>query len=154
SLPVLYYEGLTCTYPYASDRFHRFILEGVPETEKRLAARRIGYTFYLRQRKADPNDALYRLAARAATVVTDDYPTFIAARHNASVAPKLDISFYAADAACVVPMAQFEKREYPPYTTPPKIQKLLPRYLQPPPEVKVQKPFRAEKNELHTAVTS
>ena len=37
NLPVLYYEGLTCSYPYASDRFHRFILEGVPETEKRLA---------------------------------------------------------------------------------------------------------------------
>ena len=64
NLPVLYYEGLTCSYPYASDRFHRFILEGVPETEKRLAARGIGYTFYLRRRNADPNDALYRLAAR------------------------------------------------------------------------------------------
>jgi deoxyribodipyrimidine photo-lyase len=38
-LPVLFYEGLMYTYPYASDRFHRFILEGVPETAKRLRAR-------------------------------------------------------------------------------------------------------------------
>ena len=48
-LPVLFYEGLTCSYPYASDRFHSFILEGVPETETRLAARGIGYIFYLRR---------------------------------------------------------------------------------------------------------
>ncbi|MGA2595272.1 MAG: deoxyribodipyrimidine photolyase, partial [Bryobacteraceae bacterium] len=74
-LRVLFYEGLTCSYPYASDRFHRFILEGVPETAERLVTLGIGYTFYLRRRRSDPNDALYRLAARAAAVVTDDYPT-------------------------------------------------------------------------------
>src|ERR1700722_274382 len=153
-LPVIYYEGLTCSYPYASDRFHRFILEGVAETEKRLAARGIGYIFYLRRRHADPNDALYRLAARAAAVVTDDYPTFVAARHNASVAPKLDVSFYAVDASCIVPMASFEKREYAAYTMRPKIHKLLPRYFKPSPEVEVHQPFRAGKNKLHTRVTA
>src|SRR5579862_1576757 len=91
-LPVLFYEGLTCSYPYASDRFHTFILEGVAETEKRLKARGIGYIFYLRQRKSDANDVLYRLAERAAAVVTDDYPAFVTPRHNASVAPKLDVA--------------------------------------------------------------
>lgn len=154
ALPVLFYEGLTCSYPYASDRLHRFILEGVPETERRLAARRIGYIFYLRRRRSDPNDVLYRLAARAAAVVTDDYPTFIAARHNASVAPKLDVAFFAVDASCIVPMACFEKREYAAYTIRPKIHKLLPRYLWPLPPLKVRKPFRGHESEFHTHVTS
>ena len=153
-LPLACYEGLTCSYPYASDRFHRFILEGVAETEKRLAARGIGYTFHLRRRHSDPNDALYRLAASAAAVVTDDYPTFVAARHNLSVAPKLDVSFYAVDASCIVPMACFEKREYAAYTIRPKIHKLLPQYFKAPPDVEVRKPFRAGKNKLHTHVTS
>ena len=153
-LPVVCYEGLTCSYPYASDRFHRFILEGVAETEKRLAARGIGYTFHLRRRNADPNDALYRLAASAAAVVTDDYPTFVAARHNLSVAPKLDVSFYAVDAICIVPMACFEKREYAAYTIRPKIHKLLPQYLVASPVIEVLKPFRGRKNKLHTRVTS
>ena len=153
-LPVMYYEGLTCSYPYASDRFHRFILEGVPETEKRLAARGIGYTFHLRRQRSDPNDAFYRLAARAAAVVTDDYPTFVAARHNASVAPKLEVSFYGVDASCIVPMACFEKREYAAYTIRPKIRRLLPRYFTPSPEVAVHKAFRGGKNRLHTRVTT
>src|SRR6185295_7958709 len=66
NLPLLFYEGLTCSYPHASDRFHTFILEGVPETVKRLAPLGIGYVFYLRKRRGDPNDILYRLAADAA----------------------------------------------------------------------------------------
>ncbi|HTQ55345.1 MAG TPA: deoxyribodipyrimidine photo-lyase [Bryobacteraceae bacterium] len=154
SLPVLFYEGLTCSYPYASDRFHTFILQGVPETEKRLRTRGIGYTFYLRRRPADRNDVLYRLAARAAAVVTDDYPAFVAARHNASVAPKLDVAFYAVDASCIVPMACFEKREYAAYTIRPKIHRLLPQYLWPLPPVEVRKPMRRVPREFHTRVTS
>jgi deoxyribodipyrimidine photo-lyase len=153
-LPVACYEGLTCSYPNASDRLHRFILEGVEETEKRLAARGIGYTFHLRRRRSDPNDALYRLTASAAAVVTDDYPTFVAARHNLSVAPKLDVSFYAVDASCVVPMTRFEKREYAAYTMRPKLHKLLPQYFRPSPDVEVHNAFRDRKNKLHTRVTS
>lgn len=153
-LPVLFYEGLTFDYPYASDRFHRFILEGAPETSRRLAALGIGYVFYLRRGPADSNDALYRLAAAAAAVVTDDYPTFVAPRHNASVAPKLDIAFYAVDGSCVVPMACFEKREYAAYTIRPKLRKLLPNYFWPIAPVKAGKRFTARAPEFHTAVTA
>jgi deoxyribodipyrimidine photo-lyase len=83
-LPVLYYEALSCSYPSANDRLHTFILEGVPEQALRLRQLGIGYCFYLRRRECDPNDVLYRLAEDAACVVSDDYPTFVAARHNAS----------------------------------------------------------------------
>jgi deoxyribodipyrimidine photo-lyase len=153
ALPVLVYEGLTSSYPYASDRLHTFILQGVPETARRLKARGIGYIFYLRRTASDPNDVLYKLAARAAAVVTDDYPTFIAARHNARVAPKLDVAFYAVDASCIVPMACFEKREYAAYTIRPKIHKLLPRYFWPLPPVEAHKRFRRATGEFHTRVT-
>jgi deoxyribodipyrimidine photo-lyase len=111
SAPLRARNSFFLTLP-ANGRFHRFILEGVPETARR--------------RPSDPNDVLYRLAARTA-VVTGDYPTFIAARHNASVAPKLDAAFYAVDASCIVPMVCFEKREYAAYTIRPKIHKLPPR---------------------------
>ena len=77
-LPVLYYEGLTCSYPYASDRFHAFILRGSPETARALEKLGIGYLFYLRKQKTDPDDVLYRVAKNAAAVVADDYPTFVA----------------------------------------------------------------------------
>ncbi len=53
-IPLLVYEGLTCSYPFASDRFHTFILEGVAEMSRRLAKRGIGYLFHLRRRRGDP----------------------------------------------------------------------------------------------------
>ncbi|MFN7994784.1 MAG: deoxyribodipyrimidine photo-lyase [Bryobacteraceae bacterium] len=154
NLPVLVYEGLTCSYPYASDRFHHFILEGVSGTGKALANLGIGYVFYLRRKSSDPNDVLYRLASRAAAVVTDDYPTFVAARHNASVASKLDVSFSAVDSSCVVPMGLLGKREYAAYTIRPKIHKLLPKYLRPAAAALVRKEFTGEAGEFHTQITT
>ncbi|MEP6534406.1 MAG: deoxyribodipyrimidine photo-lyase [Bryobacteraceae bacterium] len=151
-LPVLYYEGLTCTYPYANDRLHTFILEGVPDTAKKLEKLGIGYVFYPRRRKSDANDILYRLAEKAALVVTDDYPTFIAARHNASVPAKIDCPYYAVDSSCVVPMSRMEKREWAAYTIRPKINRLLPEYLQPFEMPRVTKKYAGKIPEFHVDV--
>jgi deoxyribodipyrimidine photo-lyase len=121
---------------------HSFIMENVPQTRKRLAELGIGYLFYLRRGESEPNDTLYRLAADAATVITDDYQTFLARRHNEHVPGKLDVACYAVDSACVVPMSRMTKREYAAYTIRPKIRKALPEFLEPvelnPPQVRFQ----------------
>jgi deoxyribodipyrimidine photo-lyase len=140
-LPVLFYEGLTFDYPYASERFDRFVLEGVPDTERELARLGIGYVFYHRKRRTDPNDVLYRLAKDAAALVTDDYPLWSARLFNPRVAAKLDIPYYTVDSSCIVPMSRFEKREYAASTLRPKIQKLLPEYLRPMPPLRVRHKF-------------
>jgi deoxyribodipyrimidine photo-lyase len=152
-LPVLYYEGLTCSYPYASDRLHTFVLEGVPDTAARLKKAGIGYVFHLRKRRSDPDDALYALAKNAAAIVTDDYPTFIARKHNATVPDKVGIPYLAVDSSCIVPMRLMEKREWAAYTIRPKINRLLPQYLKPAPPLRVDRPFRTAVPKLHTAVT-
>ncbi len=130
-LPVLVYEALTCTYRQANRRIHTFILEGVHDTATQLEQLGVGYLFYLRAKRKDDNDTLYRLAEDAAAVVTDDYPTFIAATHNQSVPAKLKVPYLAVDSSCVVPMNKFEKREYAAYTIRPKIQRLLPSHMKP-----------------------
>lgn len=152
-LPVLFYEGLTCAYEYANDRLHTFILEGVPETAKRLKKAGIGYIFYLRRTRESRNDALYELARRAAAVVTDDYPTFIARDHNRRVPQKLDVAYYAVDSSCVVPMSQIEERQYGAYTIRPKIARLLSKYLTPADEIHPRRRFHTEPSEFHTEVT-
>ncbi len=152
-LPLLFYEGLTCSYPFANDRFHTFLLEGVPETSRRLSKLGIGYVFHLRKRKSDPNDALYGLAADAAAVVTDDYPTFIAPTHNASVPSKLPVPYYAVDSSCIVPMSHFDKQEYAAYTIRPKINKVLARFLTPVPAIKMKKKWDRPVSPLHFQVS-
>jgi deoxyribodipyrimidine photo-lyase len=150
--PVLYYEGLTCSYEYANDRLHTFILEGVPETAKRLQKAGIGYIFYLRPTKNAPNNVFYELARNAAAVVTDDYPTFIARHHNSRVPGKLDVAFYAVDSSCIVPMRRIEKREYAAYTIRPKIKRLLPEYFKPVEKVHVKRRFDLQIPNFHTEV--
>ena len=152
-LPLLVYEGLTCSYPEANDRIHTFILQGVPEQQKRLEALGAGYCFYLRKRRKDDNSVLYRLAADAALVVTDDYPTFIAARHNASVPARIGVAFHAVDASCVVPMNHFTKCEWAAYTIRPKVRRALREHLRPVAPIVLKHRWRLPRPRWHSAVT-
>jgi len=152
-LPLLVYEGLTCTYRQANDRIHTFVLDGVPEQQRRLEALGAGYCFYLRKRKADDDRVLYRIAEEAALVVTDDYPTFIAAQHNASVPGRIGVAFHAVDSSCVVPMNLFTKREWAAYTIRPKIQRVLREHLKPVPPILLQHRWRLPRPQWHTPVT-
>lgn len=134
-LPLVVYEGLKYYYPWASDRLHTFILEGVEE--KRAAFEKLGirYVFYLQKDAASPKQTVAALAKDAALIVTDDYPCFIIPEHNRRVAERSQIPVFAVDSNGVIPMSKFDKEEYAAYTIRPKIHKLLDRYLQPlPPE--------------------
>jgi deoxyribodipyrimidine photo-lyase len=151
-LPLLVYEGLTCSYPYASDRFHAFILGGVSDQQRRMEKLGAGYFFYLRRRQSDPDDILYRLAADAALLVTDDYPTFIARRHNASVPGKIGIPYYVVDSSCIVPMSRHTKQEYAARTIRPKIHRMLVEHMRPVEKVALRHRFNAPKPGWHTDV--
>jgi len=152
-LPVLCYEMLTYRYAYASDRLHTFILEGVPETARRMRERGIGYYFYLRRRAGDPDDVPRSLAADAAAIVTDDSPTFIAAQHNASLPESFDIPYHVVDASCVVPMSLFDKREYAAYTIRPKIKRQLAQCLVPAEDARPARRFDEPPPAWHTEVS-
>lgn len=158
-LPLLVYEGLTCSYKHANDRLHTFLLEAVPEMEKGVKGIGAGYVFYLRARRVDANDAVYRLAERAACVVTDDYPTFIAAQHNGRVPERIGVSYVAVDSSCVVPMSRHEKRAYGAYTIRPKIRRELPLFLKPLETPRLRVRWRPDlmpgfARSLHTSVTA
>jgi len=47
NLPLVVYEGLKYYYPWANDRIHTFILEGVEEKKCEFAELRIRYVFYI-----------------------------------------------------------------------------------------------------------
>jgi deoxyribodipyrimidine photo-lyase len=124
-LPLVVYEGLTFSYPWANDRFHTFILEGVAEKHAEFNERGIRYVFYLQRNKRDPRQTVEQLAREAALVITDDYPCFIIPRHNERIL-KLNLPVYAVDANGMVPLSALPKGEYAAYTIRPKINRLLP----------------------------
>ena len=130
-LPLVVYEGLKYYYPWASDRLHTFILEGVEEKREAFEKLGIRYVFYLQKDKDSPKQTVAKLAKNAALIVTDDFPCFIIPEHNRRIAERAEIPVYAVDSNGVIPMSKFEKEEYAAYTIRPKIKKLLDHYLKP-----------------------
>ena len=130
-LPLVVYEGLKFYYPWASDRLHTFILEGVEEKRREFKKLGIKYIFYLQKDASSPKRTVAKLANDAALLVTDDYPCFIIPEHNRRIAESLKIPVHAVDSNGIIPMSKFEKEEYAAYTMRPKIHKMLPSYLKP-----------------------
>lgn len=136
-LPLVVYEGLKYYYPWASDRIHTFILEGVAEKRAAFEKRGIKYIFYLQTDEHAPKDTVARIAKDAALIVTDDFPCFIIPAHNAAIVKKAEIPVFAVDSNGIVPLSRFDKEEYAAYTIRPKIKKMLGDYLKPFEEEKI-----------------
>ena len=136
-LPLVVYEGLKYYYPWANDRLHTYILEGVEEKRKEFKRQGIRYVFYLQRDERDPRDTVVRLAAAAALVVTDDFPCFIIPEHNRRTAARAQVPVYAVDSNGIIPLSKFTKEEYAARTIRPKINRLLPQYLEPLAKTKV-----------------
>lgn len=130
-LPLVVYEGLKYYYPWASDRIHTFILEGVEEKRQKFEELGIRYIFYLQKDESSPKNTVAKLARDAALIVTDDFPCFIIPGHNRRIAERAEIAVHAVDSNGIIPMSKFDKEEYAAYTIRPKIKKLLPSYLKP-----------------------
>ncbi len=112
-VPVVVYHGLRHDYPWANDRLHTFILEGVRDLVAAFAARGIAYGFHLDRRTPDdPGEhasPLVSLAERSRLVVTDWFPTFIMPRQLKRLRERVTVPVVAVDSACVVPARLLEK---------------------------------------------
>ena len=99
--PMLVYHGVSERYPYASDRIHRFILEGARDVAVGLSERGITYACHV-ERNADRRPHLHSLANRASVVITEDMPTEPMRKWTTSVAASCSVPVLAVDTACVV----------------------------------------------------
>jgi deoxyribodipyrimidine photo-lyase len=72
-----------------------------------LAARRLGLNYwpYVETPSQPAAGLLRRLAARAALVVSDDFPAFVVPGQSRALARQVDVPFLAVDANGVVPLA-------------------------------------------------
>jgi deoxyribodipyrimidine photo-lyase len=141
-VPCLVYEALRPDYPYASDRFHRFVLEGACDTARGLAARGIAHAFFLPHTPNVARGMVAKLVARARLVVSDDFPSFVVRAHNAKLAGQAPCAFFVVDDCAVVPMAITSRPEIGARTLRPKLIRALDAWLRPieEPAPKVQAP--------------
>ena len=136
-LPVLVGFALTA-FPGANGRHYRFMLAGLRETERRLAARGIGFCL----RPGPPEEVVPGLAQGAALLVGDVGYLRIQRAWRAAVAKCVACPVVLVEGDAVVPVAAVsDHAEFAARTIRPKIHRLLGDFLQPLKPAKVAVPF-------------
>lgn len=113
--PLLIYEALTVDYPWASDRFHSFILEGMKENFEEAKKEKVNLFSYAEPKSEAGKGLFYTLADKACCVISDEYPVFIIRQHNERVAGKIDVPYTTIDSNGIIPLGVTDKDPYSAY---------------------------------------
>jgi len=107
--PLLVLEALRCGYPWASDRLHYFVVQGMADNARRLEGRAATYYPYLERQAGAGRGLVAALAARACVVVGDDFPCFFLPRMAAAAARQIPVRFELVDSNGLLPMRAADK---------------------------------------------
>jgi len=127
--PLIVLEALRCDYPYASDRLHRFIIDGMRANARAFATRPALYYPYLEPAKGAGKGLLLALAEKASLVVGDDYPAFFLPRMLAAAASQLPVRLEAVDSNGLLPLRAADQPYPTAYAFRRFLQKELPGHL-------------------------
>ena len=102
--PLVVLEALRCGYPWASDRLHGFVLDGMRVNQRDFDVPGVRYYPFVEQELGQGRGLLERLARHAAVVITDDYPCFFLPRMISAAARRLPVRLEAVDSNGLWPM--------------------------------------------------
>lgn len=134
SKPLVIFEPLRVRYRWASDRFHRFIIEGMRDNAVACQQQQVLYFPYVEPKPGAGSGLLAKLAELAAVVVTDDFPCFFHPTMIQTVARKLPQPLRVVDSNCLMPLAHAERTFTVAHSYRRWMQKELPQHLQDFPE--------------------
>jgi len=101
--PLVVLEALRCDYPWASERLHRFILEGMRDNLAAFARKPVLYYPYVEPAPGVGKGLLGALAREACLVVGDDYPAFMSPHMTQAAARQVDCRFELVDSNGLLP---------------------------------------------------
>ena len=127
--PLVIFEALRAGYPWASDRIHRFVLDGMSENARICERRRIAYFPYVEPRPGAGKGLLAALAEDACAVVTDEFPSFFLPNMVRRAAKRLPILLEAVDSNGLLPMYATEQVAQRAFDFRRYLQKELPKHL-------------------------
>jgi deoxyribodipyrimidine photo-lyase len=107
--PLVVLEALRCDYRWASDRLHRFVLQGMAVNRNRLAGTGVTCFPFVERRPGQGKGLLEALAGRACVVVTDDFPSFFLPRMVAAAAARLAVRLEKVDSNGLLPLAATDR---------------------------------------------
>lgn len=102
--PLVILEALRLDYPFAGDRLHLFVMQGMVEHGRRLAGKPCLFYPYVEPDRGRGCGLLEALSALACLVVTDDYPCFFLPRMLAAASRRLEVCLECVDANGLLPL--------------------------------------------------
>ena len=102
--PLLVFEPLRVDHPWASERLHAFVLQGMRDNARRCARAGVAYYPYVEPKPGAARGLLNALAARASLVVTDDQAGFFLPRMISAAGEKLGVRLEAVDGVGLLPV--------------------------------------------------
>jgi deoxyribodipyrimidine photo-lyase len=141
-LPLVVYFAAISNFPHANLRHYAFLNQGLRDVEEDLAER--GIAFVMRR---SPNESHERFFADvgAAIVIGDENPMREPERWRQKLAAQLKIPFWTVDTDVVVPSKLIERAQYGAYTIRPRLYRLLPDYMHPYENLKVDREWKRPK---------
>ena len=127
--PLIILEALRCCYPWASDRHHRFILEGMFDNALSLKESNVLYYPYVEEVKGEGKGLIEALAEKSCVVITDDFPAFFLPRMIAAVSGRVPVLLELVDSNGLLPMRAADKAFTTAYAFRRFLQKNLPSHL-------------------------
>ena len=132
--PLVIFEALRCGYEWASDRMHRFVIDGMADNAAACLKTGVAYFPYVEPKAGDGHGLLEAQARDACVVVTDEYPCFFLPRMVQAAAKKLKVRLEAVDSCGVLPLRATDRIFTMAHSFRRFLQKTLPNHLGETPE--------------------
>ena len=127
--PVVVLESVKVDYPYASERLHAFMLQGMAENARRLKGTAVLHHPWAGLTPGADEGMVAAFAARACVVVADDWPAFFLPKYLAETAAPLDVRFEVVDSNGLLPLAATDRVFSTAFSFRAFLQKELPKHL-------------------------
>jgi deoxyribodipyrimidine photo-lyase len=107
--PLIVLEAIRAQARWSSLRVHRYVVQGMADNADSFAGRRVAYYPYVEPEHGQGSGLLEALAAYAAVVVTDTFPTHFLPRMVAAARRRLDVRLDEVDGNGVIPLRAPER---------------------------------------------
>lgn len=102
--PLVILEPLSRNYPWASLRFHRFVVQGMLVNARHCSKAPVTYLPFIEETPGQGKELFEQLISQACLVVSDDFPAFSLPRLVQAAAEKCPVLMEGADSNGLLPM--------------------------------------------------
>ncbi len=113
--PLLILESLSCDYPWATERSHSFIMQGMKEHLDYAEKRNISYITFPEKNPGQIEALLKKLCSKASVLVTDEFPVLTTRERNQRLPGELNVPYMTVDSNGIIPLGLTEKAPYSAY---------------------------------------